>query len=185
MCSRVLMRPQQRHEAGRVAGIDALICPSNVLPDRWRHTSEGTGIQCSMFGSWWTLWPKLGGESVGTEFWLLVLCLNQCCVGRSWTFHAKLHMRLLLFAVWGLYHRMWNDVRAGVLAAKGQRFFLFVSMLVMHASVLGTRTPISIQRRLGSALGCPVLVHLHQGSWRIFKSWRMTEAFLFPLARPV
>ena len=27
----------------------------------------------------------------------------------------------------------------------------------MHASDLGTRTPISIQRRLGSALGCPVL----------------------------
>ena len=45
----------------------------------------------------------------GTKFWLLVLCLDQCCVGRSWTFHAKLQMRLLLFAVWDLYHRMWND----------------------------------------------------------------------------
>ena len=33
----------------------------------------------------------------------------------------------------------------------------------MHASVLGTRTPISIQRTLGSALGCPVLA---QSWWR-------------------
>ena len=30
----------------------------------------------------------------------------------------------LLFTVWDLYHRIWNDIRAGVLAAKGQRFLL-------------------------------------------------------------
>ena len=39
-------------------------------PDRWRPTSEGTGIQSSMFGSWWALRPKLGGERfpAGTKF---------------------------------------------------------------------------------------------------------------------
>ena len=36
-----------------------------------------------------------------------------------------LQMRLFLVTVWDLYHRMWNDIRAGVLAAKGQRFLLF------------------------------------------------------------
>ena len=61
----------------------------------------------------------------GTKFWLSVLCLDQCSVGRSWMFHAKLQMRLLLFTVWDLYHRMWIDIRAGVLAAKGQLFLLF------------------------------------------------------------
>ena len=62
---------------------------------------------------------------VGTKLWLLVLCLDQCSVGRSWTFHAKLQTRLFLFTVWDLYHRMWNDIRAGVVAAKGQRSLLF------------------------------------------------------------
>ena len=46
-------------------------------------------------------------------------------MGRSWAFHAKLQMRLLLFTVWDLYHRMWKDIRAGVLPAKGHRFLLF------------------------------------------------------------
>ena len=37
----------------------------------------------------------------GTKFWLSVLCLYLCGVERSWMFHAKLQMRLLLFTVLG------------------------------------------------------------------------------------
>ena len=53
------------------------------------------------------------------------VCLDQCSVGRSWTFHTKLQMRCLLITVWDLYHRMWSDNRAEVPAAEGQRFLLF------------------------------------------------------------
>ena len=58
----------------------------------------------------------------GTKFWLSVLCLDQCSVGRSWMFHAKLQMRLRLFTVWDPHQRMWFDIRAGVLAAQTAKF---------------------------------------------------------------
>ena len=61
---------------GGLPGIDAWICPSAVLARPLGHTSEGTGIQSSMYGSWWTLSPRLGGERFllgqSSGFW--------CCV---------------------------------------------------------------------------------------------------------
>ena len=96
-------------------------------PDRWRHTSEGTGIQSSMYGSWWTLSPKLGGERFllgqSSGFW--------CCgwISVVWEGVGRLTRSCrwdsFFSQIWDLYHRMWNDIRAGVLAAKGQRFLLF------------------------------------------------------------
>ena len=172
---------------GGLPGIDAWICPCPVLARpleaherRHRHPEFDVWIVDTVAKTW------RREILAGTKFWLLVMCLDQCSVGRSWTFHAKLQMRLLLFTVWDLYHRMWNDIRAGVLAAKGQRFLLFcIQRLQCMLRPLEHARQFSIQRRLGSALGCPVLVHLHTVSWKICKSWRMTEAFLFPLARQV
>ena len=130
--------------------------------DRWRHTSEGTCIQSSMFESRWTPLPKLGGERFllgqSSAFW--------CCVWIS--------------VVWAGVGRFTRSCRCDFFFSqfgtcitgcgttfelecwqpKGNGSFFLRTTLVMHASVLGTRTRISIQRRLGSALGCPVLVHL-------------------------
>ena len=47
----------------------------------------------------WTPWRR--EIPAGTKFWLSVLCLYLCGVERSWLFHAKLQMRLLLFTVLG------------------------------------------------------------------------------------
>ena len=112
---------------GRLPEIDAWICPSAVLARpleaherRHRHPEFDVWIVVDIVAKTWRR-----EILAGTKFWLLVLCLDQYSVGRSWTFHAKLQMRLLLFTVWDLYHRMWKDNRAGVLAAKGQRFLLF------------------------------------------------------------
>ena len=45
----------------------------------------------------------------GTKFWLVVLRMDQCSVGRSWAFHAKLQMRLLLFTVQDVdRHSSWS-----------------------------------------------------------------------------
>ena len=89
--------------------------------------AKAQGIQSSMYGSWWTLSPKLGGERFllgqSSGFWCNVwISVVWEGVGR---FTQSWQVRLLLFTVWDLYHRMWNDIRAGVLAAKGQRFLLF------------------------------------------------------------
>ena len=173
---------------GGLPGIDAWICPSAVLARpleaherRHRHPEFDVWIVLDTVAKTWRR-----EIPVGTEFWLLMLCLDQCSVGRSWTFHAKLQMRLLLVTVWDLISK---DVERHSGWSTGSQRATIPSFLrttlAMHDSVLGTRTPISIQRRLGSALGCPVLVHLHNGSWKICKSWRMTEAYLFPLARQV
>ena len=167
---------------GGLPGTDAWICPSAVLARpleaherRHKHPEFDFWIVVDTVAKTWRR-----EILAGTKFCLLVLCLDQCSVGRSWTFHAKLQMRLLLCTVWDLYH---TELEYWRLKANGS-FFLRTT-LVMHASVLGTCTPISIQRRLGSAHGCPVLVHLHNVSWEICKSWRMTEAFLFLLVRQV
>ena len=150
-----------------LSGIDAWICRSTVLaralephermhrhPEHPEHPEFDVWIVVDIAAKFWRR-----EILVGTSFLHVVLCLDQCSVGRSWTFHAKLQMRFLLNTVWDLFHRMWSDIRAEVPAAEGQ------------------------QRRPCSSLGCQVLVHLHNGSWRIYKSWRMTEAFLLPLAR--
>ena len=94
-------------------------------PDRWRHTSEGTGIQSLMFGSWWTPLPKLGERDSCLDKVLAfgaVFGSVQC--GEEWDVSREAADETPSFTVWDLYHRMWNDIRAGVLAAKGQRFLL-------------------------------------------------------------
>ena len=105
--------------------IDAWICPSAILA-RPLEAHERRHMHPE-FDVWIEVDTVRREILAGTKFWLLVLCMDQCSVGRSWTFHAKLQMRLLLFTVWDLYHRMWIDIRAGVLAAKGQRFLLFAN----------------------------------------------------------
>ena len=111
---------------GRLPKIDAWICPSGVLARpleaherRHRHPEFDVWIVMDTVAKTWRR-----EIPAGTKFGLLVLCLDQCSVGRR-TFQTKLQMRLLLFTVWDLYHRMWNDIRVEVLAAKGQRFLLF------------------------------------------------------------
>ena len=170
---------------GGLPGIDAWICPSDVLARpleaherRHRHPEFDVWIVVHIVAKTWQR-----EILVGTKFWLLVLCLDQCSVGRSWTFHAKLQMRLLLLTVWDLYRRMWNDIRPGVLAAKGQRF-----LLCAHNACNACFGPWNTHANFGTTkagFSAWLSSSLHNGSWNIFKSWRMTEAFLFPLARQV
>ena len=153
--------------------VDAWICPSALLARpleaherRHRHPEFDVWIVVDTVAKTWrrdSCWDKSSG------FW--------CCVWIS--------------AVWEGVGHFTRSCRCDfffsqfVTCITGCGTLFLRRTLVMHASVLETRTPFSIQRRLGSALGCPVLVHLHNGSWRMFKSWRTTEAFLFPLARQV
>ena len=95
-----------------------------------------------------------------TKFWLSVLCLYQCSVERSWMFHAKLQTTLLLFTVWDLCITGCGStfgLECWQLTSNGP--FFLRTQLIMHAWVLGTRTPISIQRKLGSALVCLRCLH--------------------------
>ena len=95
---------------GGLPGIDAWICPCI------RAKAQASRVRCLERG---------GHRCQNLAENIRAGSLDQCSVGRRWTFHAKLQMRLLPFTIWDLYHRMWNDIRAGVLAAKGQRFLLF------------------------------------------------------------
>ena len=92
------------------------------------------------------------------EFWLLMLNLDQCRVGRSWMFHAKLQMKLLLFTFWDMNHKR-TTFGLECWQLKGNGSFFLRTTLVMHVSVLETRTPMWIQRWLGSALGCLLRLH--------------------------
>ena len=90
--------PNNAMKQGGLPEIDAWICPSAVLARpleaherRHRHPEFDVWIVLDTGAKTWQR-----EILVGTKFWLLVLCLDQCSVGRSWTFHAKLQMRLLL-----------------------------------------------------------------------------------------
>ena len=83
---------------GGLPEIDAWICPSAVLARpleaherRHRHPEFDVWIVVDTVAKTWRREREI---LAGTKFWLLVLCLDQCSVGRSWTFHAKLQMRL-------------------------------------------------------------------------------------------
>ena len=162
---------------GGLPRIDAWVCPSTVLARpleaherRHRHPEFDVWIVVDTVVKTWRR------EILArTGLWILVLCLDRCSVGRSWTFHAEMQIRLLLFIVWDLYHRMWDDIGAGLLAAKGQRFLHFA----YNASdaCFGpwkTHATFDSMKAWFSAC-CPVLVHVHS----------MKEAFLFPLVRQV
>ena len=171
---------------GRGQGSTPWICPSSVLARpleaherRHRHPEFDVWIVVGIAAKTWrreiSCWDKVLIFSVvfGT-----VSCWEELDVSREIahetpSFHSLGLVSQGCGTTFGL--ECWR--------LKGNGSFFLRTTLVMHASVLGTRTLISIQWRLRSALGCPVLAHLHSVSWKIFESWRMTEAFLFPLAR--
>ena len=63
---------------------------------------------------------------------------------------------------------MWNDIRAGVLAAKLQRFLLFA-----YNACNACFGPWNTHANF--------LVHHHNGSWRIFKSLAHDRGILVPV----
>ena len=140
---------------GGLPGIDAWICPSAVLARpleaherRHRHPEFDVWIVVNIVAKTWRR-----EILAGTKFWLLVLCLDQCSVEGVGRFTQSCR-RDFFFSQFGTcITGCGTTFELECWQPKGNDSFFLRTTLAMHASVLGTRTPISIQRRLGSALG--------------------------------